>query len=103
MDIKKAQEFVAKNYTATDEDYFMKQFIPNEHRQNFDISHSGKHSAKLSGKLSGLCEDFDHTGNMDVEKVKKLIPKMLVNILVLCNRLGLDAETELDKMSQLDI
>jgi len=66
--------------------------MSDDERVRFAVRHCVMHSAKTTGKIAALCEDADHNTKLDVESVKKLAVKELINSLTLADRVGLSAE-----------
>lgn len=95
-ELYKLIKFIAENFRFDEESYPELKGASEGQRLNFAIRHSALHFAKTAGKISAVSEDVDHGGKLDIEELKKTIPKALINTLRLAELVGM-SETDLIK------
>lgn len=87
-------ESVAAHYVCDAQSYPALAGADAAATQQFVVRHSALHFAKSAGALAGLSESVDHGNALDLQALRALVPKALVNALKLAEVAGMSA-TEL--------
>ncbi len=63
-----------------------------EQRLRFAVRHSALHFAKTAGKIAAVSEDSDHGEELDLEELRRHVPKALINTLRLAELVHLSGD-----------
>lgn len=84
-------ELISEHYVFTNEHY-PELPLDAERRLHFALRHSAMHFAKTAGQLAAVCEAFDHGEETDIEALRTLTPKALINTLKLAELIALSEQ-----------
>ncbi len=84
-------DLIAQRYPFTSGHYpFLAALLGEQAAQVFGINHNLQHMMKDLGALAAECENFDHSGTMNYDNLRKSTAKMLINSLRLAELVGFD-------------
>ena len=81
--------FIGDRYTFTGEQYPELRESTENHKRAFGVRHSLLHMNKVTGVIATEVERAEHGGEMDSEKLKVAVAKMLINTIKLAEELGM--------------
>ena len=99
-DINKLIGYVGKQFVFDDVAYPELKGMSEEQKLKFALRHSALHFAKTAGKISEVGERFDHGKEINIEDIKKNIPKALINTLKLAEIVGMTEEEIIRAMEE---
>ncbi len=84
--------FIAHHFPF-DEDHYP-ELIGKDKEQvlAFALRHSALHFAKTAGKIAAVSEAIDHGAKVDLEELRKNVPKALINTLRLAELVGVSED-----------
>ena len=88
-DLVSLMNFIGDRYTFTDAHYPELLESTETHKRAFAIRHSLLHMNKVTGVIATEVEGAEHGGEMDREKLKVAVTKMLINTIKLAEELGM--------------
>ena len=82
----------AQRHACTEGDYPELAGKDAQQRRIFALRHSAIHFAKTAGKIAAVSEAADHGGELDIEELRRNVPKALINALHLAELVGMSGE-----------
>ncbi len=89
--LDKLIKLITKHFVFDEKTYPELKGMNKEERLAFAIRHSALHFAKTAGKVAAVSEDADHGDEIDVQELKKNIPKAFINALRLAELVDMSA------------
>jgi hypothetical protein len=90
---------IVSNYRFDSQTYPLINEESAEETLQFALKHVILHYSKSIGQLATISEKADHSGTIDVEDVKAIVPKLLINTLRLSALIGL---ADVDLVSSIE-
>lgn len=90
---------ISRHYIFTN-DYYPELPLDTERRLHFALRHSAFHFAKTAGQLAAVCEALDHGEEVDIDALRDVAPKALINTLKLAELIDLTEQELIDAASQ---
>jgi len=88
-DMDRLIQYIQKHFAFTEKEYPELKGASENQRLKFAVRHSGLHFAKTTGKIVSVSEDSDHGDPLDLEELRKNIPKAFINLYRLTELVGL--------------
>src|SRR5438094_3115655 len=89
---KNLMSLVVQRWSLDENNYPEMQGLNETQRMNFALKHGLIHQMKALGKLAAAIEPFDHGGVINEAEAFPAIAKMMNNILLMTDILGMSAE-----------
>ncbi len=91
-DIDELIQFISENFIFDENSYPELKGVDEQARFLFAVRHSALHFSKTAGKIAAVSEDVDHGNEIDIEELKKNVPKALINTLRLAELVGMSED-----------
>jgi hypothetical protein len=91
-DLDRLIQFIAKHYRFDPDVYPFLTGADEKARLEFALTHSALHFAKTAGQVAAVSEAADHSGVLDIDQLRAVVPKALINVLRLAQLVDLSQE-----------